>query len=149
MDKIYDLRDMLCKELEAYGARDDLNAGTLDIVDKLAHAIKNIDKIIASDEGMMDGYSSRSPYDSINDWAYADGRSYNGRGSSYRGRSSRYSGRSSYARTRDRMGRYSGRYSRAEGTEDMVMELRGLMNDAQDPQIRDRISDLIGELERA
>lgn len=50
---LYELRDKLCKELEDY-AKGDLSAGSLDVVDKLAHTIKNLDRII---EG---GYSGRS-----------------------------------------------------------------------------------------
>lgn len=49
------LRDTLCEELERYG-RDGVSSGSLDTVDKLAHAIKNIDKIID-----RDGYSNRYP----------------------------------------------------------------------------------------
>lgn len=147
MHKIYELRDMLCKELEAYGERDDLTTSTLEVIDKLAHAIKNIDKIIEAEGEMEEGYSSRNSYDGMGSWAYAGG---GGGGGSSR-RSSRYSGRSSYARRRDSMGRYSSRrgYSRADGAQDMVMELRELINEAQDPQIRGRIEQLIGELERA
>ena len=46
MHAIYDLKETLCKELEEYGSRGELTAGTLDVVDKLAHTIKNLDKII-------------------------------------------------------------------------------------------------------
>lgn len=79
MHKLYDLKDMLCEELEEYGEKGKLDVGSLDVVDKLAHAIKNIDKILeAGDEE----YYSRG-------MSYARGR-----------------GRS-YARKRDSMGRYS------------------------------------------
>ena len=84
MHKLYELKEMLCEELEEYASKGKLDMGGLEIVDKLAHAIKNIDKIIESD-----GYSERRSY------GY-DGGSY---GDSYRGYSSR--------RRRDSMGRYS------------------------------------------
>lgn len=62
MHKLYELKEMLCEELEQYGDRRDMTAGSLDVVDKLAHAIKNIDKIIESKEGYSerynDGYNS-------------------------------------------------------------------------------------------
>ena len=38
--------DRLCKELSEYGRRDDLSASMLDKVDTLAHAAKNLDKVI-------------------------------------------------------------------------------------------------------
>lgn len=126
MHKLYELKDMLCKELEEYGSKE-LNVGDLDVIDKLSHAIKNIDKIIeAYDE---DGMSY-------------DGGSYEG-GVSYRrgGRSNRsYArGRGSNAR-RDSMGRYSSRGGRsnrsyddgmsyADGTEEMIIAVKEMMSD--------------------
>lgn len=50
MHKLYELKDMLCEELEEYGSKGKLDVGSLDVVDKLAHAIKNIDKIIECSE---------------------------------------------------------------------------------------------------
>ena len=80
MHDLYNLRDMLCDELKEYGAKDELTAGSLDIVDKLAHALKNLDKIIEN----SDGYSSYYP-----DMSYARKRDSMGR---YSRRYSRDSG---------------------------------------------------------
>ena len=52
MHELEELKSRLCKELEEYGTKE-MTAGSLDVVDKLAHAIKNLDKII--EKG---GYSS-------------------------------------------------------------------------------------------
>ena len=49
MQALYDLKDMLCKELEEY-SNGDLSAGKLDIIDKLAHAVKSLETIIAMNE---------------------------------------------------------------------------------------------------
>lgn len=127
MHKVYELKEMLCDELEAYGDKDKLDMGSLEIVDKLAHAIKNLDKIIESYE--EEEYSSRMSY---------DGGSYENDGMSYaRNRGGRYSReRGSYARggngrgrgsnaRRDSMGRYS-----SHG--DIAGELRELMQEAPD-----------------
>lgn len=85
MHKLDDLKYMLCEELEEYATKDKLDMGALDAVDKLAHAVKNLDKIISEDE-----YSNE----------YRSGRSMN------------YGGGRSYARRRDNRGRYmSNRYS--------------------------------------
>ena len=46
MRELYDLKDMLIKELKEYGSKGELSGGTLDIVDKLAHATKNLCKVI-------------------------------------------------------------------------------------------------------
>ena len=45
MDAIYELKEKLCDELEEYGDKK-LDAGSLEVIDKLAHTIKNLDKII-------------------------------------------------------------------------------------------------------
>ena len=48
------LRDMLCEELDSIAEQGELNVGALDIIDKLVHSIKNIDKIC-----MGEGYRRR------------------------------------------------------------------------------------------
>lgn len=82
MHKMYELREMLCEELDKITKKGELSAGSLDVVDKLTHSIKSIDTIIAMEEA---GYS---------------GEDYAMRGNSYA------RGRGSNAR-RDSMGRYS------------------------------------------
>ena len=145
MHEIYDLKEMLCKELEEYGKKGDLTAGSLDVVDKLAHTIKNLDKIIESYE--EDGeYSSRGV-------SYAGGMgmggaSYERGGRSYRGGNM---GGRSYARgrgrnaRRDAMGRYSTEgYSR---NDEMIEQLNDLMDDAPDERTRAEIQKFITKLE--
>ena len=53
---MYDLRNMLCDELDELARKGELGAGDLDIAHKLTATIKNIDKIEAMED---DGYSSR------------------------------------------------------------------------------------------
>lgn len=106
MHELYELKDKLMRELEQYGKKD-MTAGTLEVVDKLSHAIKNICKIMESADD--EGYSQRS------------GRySYNMR-----------DGGNSYARGRGRNARRDtmGRYSRADGVDELVESVRGMMDD--------------------
>lgn len=141
MHAIYDLKEMLCKELEEYGKKGELSAGTLEIVDKLAHTIKNLDKIIEAYE--EEEYSSRG--------GSYEGGSYNNGGMYSRGGSYGYGG--SYARgrgrnaRRDSMGRYSreGGYSRAG---EMVDQLRMLMEEAPDDRTRQEIQRLVTKMEQ-
>lgn len=56
MHKLVELRDVLCQELEDYGTHEQLDISELDVIDKLAHAIKNIDKIINADCDDYDYY---------------------------------------------------------------------------------------------
>ena len=117
MHDIYELKEMLMNELEEYGSKGELSAGSLDIIDKLAHTIKNLCKIIEADE---EEYSS---YNMMNG-SYQDGSNTNGY---QNGRSNRpYRGRS-YARR--------GRYSRAN--EDIVESLRGMMSELPQDTQRD------------
>lgn len=136
MHELYKLKDMLCEELKEYGSKSEMSAGSLDIVDKLSHAIKNLDKIIEKYEE-EEGYSGNYMYERGGNrggsYAYARGR---GRGSNAR---------------RDSMGRYSsardGGYSRNDGKEEMVMHLREMMQDAPNERTRTRIQELIQDFE--
>lgn len=58
MKELYELKEKLCDELKAYSKRE-MSSGSLDVIDKLAHAIKNIDKIIENYDG--NGYSNYYP----------------------------------------------------------------------------------------
>lgn len=129
-ENLMKLKKMLCKELEEYGSSGNkLSAGTLDVVDKLAHACKNVCKIIESEDEMgyspADGGSYRRSYADGVSGMYDDGmRSYDD-GMSRRG---------SYRRRRDSMGRYSsqGGYSRTSDNEelhDLVDQLRAMAKD--------------------
>ena len=139
MEELYKLKETLCTELEEYAKKGKMSAGDLEIVDKLSHAIKNIDKIIEkydeSEYSGATGYSNRMNYG-------RDGYS-NERG----GYSNEYSmarGRGSNAR-RDSRGRYSGEgYS----GHDMVMELRDLMEDAPDERTRMEFEKFIRKMEQ-
>lgn len=126
MHELYQLKEMLCKELEEYGSKGDLSAGSLEIVDKLAHALKNLDKIIETKEEESGEEYSGAMYRRGGSYRYDDGMMTGG---SYRG-GSYARGRGSNAR-RDSMGRYASRggYSRAEGDmAEIVEELKGMMD---------------------
>lgn len=134
MHDVYKLKDMLCEELEEYGRKNELTPASLEVVDKLAHAIKNIQKIIENYEEEESGYSSAGRY-YYDDGQGGMGGSYvrggrgGGRGYSYARGGGR--GRGSNAR-RDSMGRYSSRdgYSMADSDmSEMIEEMRDMMND--------------------
>lgn len=146
MHKLYELKEMLCEELKEYGDKK-LDAGSLEVIDKLAHAIKNIDKIIEAYE--EEEYSNAMGGGSY-EGSYARGGQGGGRGGSSRAGGGSYGG--SYARgrgrgaRRDSMGRYSreGGYSRAE--DDFRMELEELMQDAPNDQIRQKMQRIMSDM---
>ena len=112
MKELYELKEKLCDELKTYGKKD-MSAGSLDVIDKLTHTIKNLDKIIEKRE--EEGYSGR-----YSDGMYDRDMSVGDRNSYARGRNMR----------RDSMGRYSNYsngYSYHDGT---VAELKEIMKDA-------------------
>lgn len=121
MNKLYDLKDTLCRELEEYGQRGEISAGDLDAVDTLAHAIKNIDKIIGSYEE----------------------EDYSRMGNSYR---TYERTPMSYARGRGRNAKRDsrGRYASDDG---MIDQLYDMMNDANDEKTRHEIQKMISRLE--
>ena len=81
MHELQTLRDMLCDELKEYGkSGDKLSAVSLSTIDTLAHALKNLDKVIECG----DGYSGYYPYDGHRG-AYARRRDGMGRYSGERG----------------------------------------------------------------
>lgn len=130
MHEIYELKEMLCKELEEYGRKGEISTGTLEVVDKLAHTVKNLGKII--EMGEEEGYSGN--------YAYERGGNRGGgnRGGSYVYARGGGRGRGTNAR-RDSMGRYSREYgySRADEIEDMVESIRSMMSELPQDVQRD------------
>lgn len=130
MRMYHEIKEMLCRELEEITAKGELTAGTLDTVDKLTHAIKSIETIMAMEEGG----SSRG------------GRSYENGGGG--GGASGARGRGRYAR-RDSMGRYASYdgYSFEEAKDDMLSELRELMEDAPNEEIKKEYRRFIAKID--
>ena len=139
MNELYELKEKLCRELKKYSG-EEVTTNSLEVVDKLSHAIKNLDKIIEKyeeDEGGSYGYNSYEPNYNRSNRSYRG--SYNNGGSYARGR-----GRNA---KRDSMGRYSSNdgYSR---NGDIATELRELMMDAPDEQTRMEYQRVISKLEQ-
>ena len=121
MHELYELKEKLMKELNSYASQE-MSAGSLEVIDKLSHAVKNICKIIESAE--EEEYSGRGNYsrDGYSRNYSREGRRYAYEGGSYaRGRNAR----------RDSMGRYSREdgYSRAGGMADLAEDIRDMMQE--------------------
>jgi len=123
MHDLYNLKEMLCKELSDYGKDGGLTLSSLDTIDKLAHAAKNVAKLI--DES--DGYSRRDG--SYRDGGYSrDGYYYDDGGSYRRGRAA------------------NGRFVSRDGSE-MARRLREMMEDAPDESLKREIRKLADKVE--
>ena len=138
MHELYELKETLCKNLEEYGRKKELKAGDLDVVDKLAHTIKNLDKVIEKyeeeDYSGARGRGSNAKRDSM------------GRYSSAMGMMDRdgYSMRGDYSNERGGYSNERGGYSR---NSNMIMELRELMEDAPDERTRMEFDKFIKKME--
>ena len=144
MEELMKLKETLCNELEEYSRKGKMSAGDLEVVDKLTHTIKNLDKIIENyDEysGAMGGDYSRR---------YSMARDGRGRGrNANRDSRGRYSSRGGYPNEMDgysneRMNGYS---REGYSGHDMVMELRELMEDAPDERTRMEFEKFIRKME--
>lgn len=152
MHELYELKDKLLQELEEYGSKE-LSAGTLDVVDKLSHAVKNLCKIIEMKEDEEEYSGDMMGNRMMGGTSYARGGNRGGsRGGSYRGS---YEGRGgSYARgrgsnaRRDSMGRYSSDRGYSRDGMEMADQLRDLMEDAPDEAIRKDIERLLRKVEQ-
>lgn len=117
------------EELERKAEKGKLSTAELEYADKLAHLKKNI---LRADELMGEGYSGDSYDNSYDDMRY-DGRSL------------------ARGRRRDSMGRYSSRYSRRgysmDGNE-MISELRDLMDASPDDRTRQEFQRFISKMEQ-
>lgn len=136
MHELYELKEKLCEELEEYGRKGELSTGSLEVIDKLAHTVKNLDKIIEAYED--DEYSSRGgSYDDGMGGSYARG----GRGGNRGGGANQYG---SYTRggSYARGGRNS--YVMDGG---MIEDLRALMQEAPDDRTRQEFEKFIRKME--
>ncbi len=131
MDKLYDLKDKLCEELEEIARKPDMGPGDLELIHKLTDTIKNIGKIeMLEEEG---GYSQEDGQDG---GGYGRGVSYaKGRGGYNRG------GRNTRRDSR-------GRYSRDDGRSEMMEHLEMALDSASD-QDRETIKRFMRQLENA
>ena len=123
MDKLYELKDKLMKELEDYSQNGKFSKEDVESIKFMASAVDHLCNIMEEDEG----YSGHYPYMGA----------YDGRGTSYR---------RSYKR--DSMGRYS-RENRGYSRNDLADRMRELMADAPDDRTRQEIQRMVDKLENA
>ena len=135
MHKLEDLKKMLCKELETYADKSDLTVGSLDAIDKLAHAIKNLNKVIESYSG--DEYSNRGSYGYSSTAGDRVGGNMASRG---------YSREEGYSNRRDSMGRYS-RDGHSNYVNPIIPGLNDMLQMAPDDQTRQELTEFIRKIE--
>ncbi len=115
---MYNLREMLCKELDELAHYDKFSTSDLEIVHKLTDTIKNIDKI-----AMMESEDYSERYSHGGDWE-ADVRGTYGRGSSYARRGTHY---------------VRGHYGRTDGMEHLREQINAMMRDTDDERVKEAL----------
>lgn len=133
MHKLYELKEKLIEEMEAYSENGKYSKDDVEAIKYLSSAVDHICNIIERYE--EDGEYSNNMMPMGGGMSYARGS----RGGSYargRGRNAR----------RDSMGRYSreGGYSRAE--DDFRIDLQELMADAPNDQVRQKLQRIMSEM---
>lgn len=145
MEYIEKIKKMLCRELEKFSMKAELNVTDLEKIHKLSDTIKNLDKIKMLEEE-SEGYSEARMGRGGSRYSYDDDMMYSERRG--RGRNAK----------RDSMGRYSseggyaedyrgGMYSYDDAKDHMMSKLGSMMEDA-DPNEREILKDCMRKLER-
>lgn len=119
-----ELKKKVCKELEEIKSTGKMGMAEIEIIDKLTHTIKNLDKIIEDEEGgySQAGYSQGRYSRRANDGSYG-GESYAGRRGSH------------YVRGHYSMG--DGRYSYADGMDAIIDQMEDMIDDpATSPDVK-------------
>lgn len=136
MHELYELKETLCKELEEYGQKNDITASSLEVIDKLAHAVKNIGKIIEMYEEEDEEYSMEN------------------RGSYRRGGRMSRDGGGSYAydmrggrNNRRGGGRNRRSYADGRSSEMMIEQLEDMMDDAPNERTKQEIQRLVTKMQ--
>ena len=132
MHELYNLKEMLCEELSNYGRSKELSPSSLQMIDMLAHACKNVCKIIESKD--EEAYSMDGSY----------------RGGSYYG-NNRYSRDGYYYDDGGMSGRrgraMNGRFVSRDASE-MARKLREMMEEAPDEASKRDIQRLAEKMEQ-
>ena len=138
---LYELKKMLIDLLNEYSKKRDLSSSSLQMVDTLAHACKNVCKIIEFCENEEMGGMSRDSRDR----SFGRGYAYDGGYGSYNGGSydSYYDGGMSNRRGRAANGRFVSR----DGSE-MAHKLREMMHDAPDEATKREIERIANKMEQ-
>lgn len=129
MHEMYELKEKLCAELEELTEKEKFSMSDIEIIDKLTHSVKSINKIIEDDECGESNYA-------------------------YEGRSHR----NSYRRGRDSMGRYVSRdrggnsynpydYGESNGKDGLITKLNHMMDEAENKSDKDAIRRCLSQIQ--
>lgn len=135
MHKLYELKEKLMDELEAYSQNGKFSKDDVEAIKYISSAIDHICNICEDMDGEYSGDMMPGGMGNMSGSYARGGRSYRGSYARGRGRNAK----------RDSMGRYSSEgYSRAE--DDFRMDLHELMQDAPNEQVRQKLQRIMSEM---
>lgn len=133
---IYDLREMLCEELENMTEQKSLSGDKLKVIDMLTHSIKSIDTIVAMENS---GYSNERGY-SNEGGSYANAGGNSNAYGSYAGGNSNARGNSNaYMRGNSNAYRQGGGRSRDDAKAHLMRQLEEMMGEVHSEKEREAI----------
>lgn len=137
------LRNTLCRELDEFTDKGELNTGDLDVIHKLTDTIKNTYKIEILEDG---GYSRDMEYSRGGAWE-ADMRGSYGRGNSY----GRHFVRGHYSRDGEDGGHSQrrGGYSRSDSAEETMERLQVMYENATNEKEREALRRCLEQMNQA
>lgn len=138
------LRNTLCRELDEFAEKGELNTGDLDVIHKLTDTIKNTYKIEILEEG---GYNRDMEYSRGGEWE-ADMRGSYNRGNSYANRGQHYV-RGHYSRDGEGGGHSQRGYSREGGREEMLYKLQTMYENATNEKEREALRRCLEQMNQA
>lgn len=146
---LYEIKDMLCRELDEYAEKGELSAGSLETIHKLTDTIKNIDKIYMIDKN--GGYSSDGEWEAYGTYDMGNSRNSSYNGTSRDGRRNNSSNSGASYRGGNRRGTHYVRshYSRDDARDMIMGELREAENMAQNDRERRIIRECMDKLENS
>lgn len=143
MKKLYELREILCEELDKMAgdiSKNKMSQAHLDVVHKITDTIKNIDKICMLEDG---GYSQAGRWQASIDGEYGRRNSYD------------YNDSNSQTRGGNRRGGYSRDgmtyrrgYSRDDAKDEMADRLEDLMYETGDGKTKEAIKKCLDSLKQ-
>lgn len=142
MDDYGKLKDMLCRELEEFARKEDIDPYDLETIHKLTDTIKNLDKIEMLEDGGYSQARGMGNRGGMRNYSRDGGQG----GYSYE---DSFGDNDGYSQARRGQHYVRGHYSRDDGRDHMVNQLESLMHQAGNERDREAIRRLMEQMRGA
>lgn len=142
MDDYGKLKDLLCRELEEFARKEDIDPYDLETIHKLTDTIKNLDKIEMLEDGGYSQARGMGNRGGMRNYSRDGGQG----GYSYE---DSFGDNDGYSQARRGQHYVRGHYSRDDGRDHMVNQLESLMHQAGNEHDREAIRRLMEQMRGA